>query len=313
MAAASSDQTDAVRRFARLFTARLGVLRKGLYGSRFSLAEARVLYEVANRQAPTAGAVAADLGIDPGYMSRICSGLARAKLLRRAKVAGDGRQRRLELTKTGAAAFAKIEAASRVEVAALLEPLAAPARRTLVEALAQAETVLDPRAAAAPRAFALRAPRPGDLGWIVHRHAAIYAAEYGWDAHFEADVAAIVAKFAAAHDPVCERCWIAEGAGAIVGAIVVVREDKATARLRLFYLEAEARGHGLARQLVETLLGFARQAGYRRIVLSTYANLTAARKLYEKFGFVRTAQSPKRHYGKKLVAEDWALDLCRGN
>jgi DNA-binding MarR family transcriptional regulator/L-amino acid N-acyltransferase YncA len=308
MAAASSDQTDAVRRFARLFTARLSVLRKGLYGSRFSLAEARVLYEVANRQAPTAGAVAADLGIDPGYMSRICSGLARAKLLRRAKVAGDGRQRRLELTKTGAAAFAKIETASRVEVAALLEPLAAPARRTLVDALAQAEAVLDPRAAAA-----LRAPRPGDLGWIVHRHAAIYAAEYGWDARFEADVAGIVAKFAAAHDPVCERCWIAEGAGAIVGAIVVVREDKATARLRLFYLEAEARGHGLARQMVETLLGFARQAGYRRIVLSTYANLTAARKLYEKFGFVRTAQSPKRHYGKKLVAEDWALDLCRGD
>ena len=310
MAAVSPDQTDALRRFARLFTARLGVLRKGLYGSRFSLAEARVLYEVANRQTPTAGAIAADLRIDPGYMSRICSGLARAKLLRRVKVAGDGRQRRLELTKTGTAAFAKIDAASRAEVAALLEPLEAPARRTLVAALAQAERILDPQATAAPRSFVLRPPRPGDLGWIVHRHGAIYAAEYGWDAHFEADVAAIVTNFAAKQDPACERCWIAEAAGTVVGAVVVVREDRKTARLRLFYLEAETRGSGLARQMVETLLAFARAAGYRRIVLSTYANLTAARRLYEKFGFVRTARSPKRHYGKKLVAEDWALDLA---
>ncbi len=310
MVAVSHTQTDAVRRFARLFTARLGVLRKGLYGSRLSLAEARVLYEVANRQAPTAGAIAADLGIDPGYMSRICSVLARAKLLRRAKVASDGRQRRLELTKMGAAAFAKIDAASRAEVAALLAPLAAPARRTLVDALAQAERVLDPQTGEPARSFVLRPPRPGDLGWVVHRHGAIYAAEYGWDAHFEADVAAIVTKFAAANDPACERCWIAESAGAIMGAVVVVREDATTARLRLFYLEAEARGLGLARQMVETLLAFAREAGYRRIVLSTYANLTAARKLYEKFGFVRTAHSPKRHYGKKLVAEDWALDLA---
>lgn len=310
MAVVSPDQTDAVRRFSRLFTARLGVLRKGLYGSRLSLAEARVLYEVANRQTPTAGALAADLGIDPGYMSRICSGLARAKLLRRAKVAGDGRQRRLELTKAGAAAFAKIDAASRAEVAALLEPIGASARRTLVDALAQAERILDPQTVAAPRSFVLRPPRPGDLGWIVHRHGAIYAAEYGWDAHFEADVAAIVTNFAASNDPACERCWIAEGAGGIVGAVVIVREDATTARLRLFYLEADARGHGLARKMVETLLAFARQVGYRRIVLSTYSNLTAARKLYEKFGFVRTAQSPKRHYGKKLVAEDWALDLA---
>jgi DNA-binding MarR family transcriptional regulator/RimJ/RimL family protein N-acetyltransferase len=309
MVAVSHVQTDAVRRFARLFTARLGVLRKGLYGSRFSLAEARVLYEVANRQAPTAGAIAADLGIDPGYMSRICSSLARAKLLRRAKVAGDGRQRRLELTKAGAAAFAKIDAASRAEVAAMLAPLEAPARRTLVEALAQAERILDPQATETPRSFVLRAPLPGDLGWIVHRHGAIYAAEYGWDARFEVDVAAIVTKFAASNDPSCERCWIAESAGAVVGAVVVVRENATTARLRLFYLEAEARGIGLARQMVETLLAFARQAGYRRIVLSTYASLTAARKLYEKFGFARTSQTPKRHYGKKLVAEDWALDI----
>ncbi len=309
MAAVSPDQTDALRRFARLFTARLGVLRKGLYGSRFSLAEARVLYEAATRPAPTAGAIAADLRIDPGYMSRICSGLARAKLLRRVRIAGDGRQRRLELTKTGAAAFAKIDAASRAEVAALLEPLDDPARRTLVDALAQAEQILDPRTAMLPRTFVLRAPRPGDLGWIVHRHGAIYAAEYGWDARFEADVAAIAAKFAAANDPACERCWIAEGAGAVLGAVVLVRENATTARLRLFYLEADARGHGLARQMVETVLAFAREARYRRIVLSTYANLTAARKLYEKFGFVRTAHSPKRHYGKKLVAEDWALDL----
>jgi DNA-binding MarR family transcriptional regulator/RimJ/RimL family protein N-acetyltransferase len=309
MATVSCDQTDALRRFARLFTARLGVLRKGLYGSHFSLAEARVLYEVAHRQAPTAGAIAADLGIDPGYMSRICSGLARAKLLRRTKVAGDGRQRRLELSKSGAAAFAKIEAASRAEVTGLLAPLSARARETLVEALAQAERVLDPQATAAPLGFVLRAPQPGDLGWIVHRHGAIYAAEYGWNAHFEADVAAIATKFATAHDPARERCWIADGAGSILGAVVLVREDRTTARLRLFYLEAAARGHGLAQQMVETLLAFAREAGYRRIVLSTYANLTAARRLYEKFGFKRTAHSPKRHYGKKLVAEDWALDL----
>jgi DNA-binding MarR family transcriptional regulator/ribosomal protein S18 acetylase RimI-like enzyme len=302
-------QAESIRSFARLFTAKLGVLRKDVYGSRLSLAQARVLYELATRTNPTAGAIASDLGIDPGYMSRICGGFAKAGLVRSAKVPGDRRQRRLELTPRGRAAFAKIDAASRAEVAALLAPLAPAARRNLVAALAQAQTLLEPSAKPPPQAFVLRDPKPGDFGWIVHRHAALYAAEYGWDAGFEADVAALVAKFTAAYDPRRERCWIAESSGSVVGAIVLARENDTTARLRLFYIEAEARGLGLARHMVETLLAFARAAGYRRIVLSTYANLLAARRLYEKFGFTCTKRTPKRQYGKALVAEEWALTL----
>ena len=293
---------DSVRRFVRLFTQRTGVLRKRLYGTRLSLVEARTLFELANRQTPTAAALCADLGVDPGYMSRILAGFQRQGWLRSARIADDLRQRALTLTPKGRAAFAKIEAASRAEIGALLEPLGPDRRQRLVGALATAETILD---APASEPFVLREPRPGDLGWIVSRHGALYAEEYGFDASFEGEVAAIVAKF----DPQHERCWIAERGGEIVGAILCAHDSPAQARLRVFYVEPSARGQGLAKLMVAKCLDFARRTGHRRIVLSTYSILAAARRLYVAAGFEQTASKRVRHFGKALVAEDWALDL----
>jgi len=297
---------DSVRRFVRLLTRRTGALRKHLYGSKFSLAEARALFEIAGRQAPTAGALCADLGVDPGYMSRILAGFQRRGLLRRAAVAGDRRRQALALTQKGKTAFAKIEAASRAEIGALLAPLGRDRRRRLVGALATAENILD---APASIPFVLRGPRPGDLGWIVSRHGALYAEEYGWDASFEGEVAAILAKFGQRRDAEHERCWIAERGGEIVGAILCMRDSPEQARLRTFYIERSARGQGLAKRMVAECVGFARRTGHRRIVLSTYSMLAAARKLYVAFGFEKTASIRVRHFGKDLVAEDWALEL----
>jgi DNA-binding MarR family transcriptional regulator/GNAT superfamily N-acetyltransferase len=300
---------DSFRRFVRLFTARAGVLRKRLYGTRLSLAETRVLFELANRTAPRAQSLCADLGIDPGYMSRILAGFGRAGWLRSAAAQGDRRARALALTQKGRAAFAAIEQTARAEIGALLEPLAANARGRLVGALATAEKILSPPPDLSREPFVLRAPRAGDLGWIVHRHGAIYAREYGFDDSFEGEVAAILAKFAARRDAAHERCWIAERDGEIVGAILCARESPDEARLRVFYLEASARGQGLAKRMVAECVDFARRMGYRRLVLSTYANLGAARKLYVAAGFAKTGRTRVRHFGKTLVAESWALEL----
>lgn len=300
---------DSFRRFVRLFTARVGVLRKRLYGTRLSLAEARVLFELANRPAPRAQSLCADLGIDPGYMSRILAGFERAGWVRSAAAPGDRRARALALTQKGRAAFAAIEKTSRAEIGGLLEPLAADTRHRLVGALATAERILATPPALSREPFVLRGPRAGDLGWIVHRHGAIYAREYGFDDSFEGEVAAILAKFAARRDAAHERCWIAERDGEIVGAILCVHDSADEARLRVFYLEASARGQGLAKRMVAECVEFARRTGHRRIVLSTYANLGAARKLYVAAGFAKTHSARVRHFGKALVAETWALDL----
>lgn len=302
------ERTHAVRRFSRFYTRRLGVLGEGLLDSSFSLTEARVLYELAHRDRPTATALGRDLGLDPGYLSRILRRFEEAGLLERARSEADARQSHLVLTPAGRAAFAPLDKASREQVGALLSRLTDADQRRLTDAMATIESLLGE--VEAPKApYTLRPHRPGDMGWIVHRHGALYAQEYGWGDTFEALVAEIAATFIKDFDPKRERCWIAEWDGEIVGSVLLVKQSDEVAKLRLLFVEPKARGLGIGRRFVEECIRFARDAGYRRITLWTNDVLHAARKIYADAGFRLVQTEPHRSFGHDLVGENWELEL----
>jgi DNA-binding MarR family transcriptional regulator/GNAT superfamily N-acetyltransferase len=298
----------AVRRFTRFYTQRIGVLQEGLLRSPFSLAQGRVLYELANRAQPTASELARDLGLDAGYLSRILRGFERQGLLRRTASKTDGRQNLLAITDKGRRAFAPLNARSREEIGAMLKPLSAGEQESLVGAMGTVERLMDAKPESrAP--YILRPPAPGDMGWVVSRHGALYADEYGFDEAFEALVAEIVAKFVQDFDGKRERCWIAERDGENVGSVFVVAQSATVAKLRLLLVEPKARGLGIGARLVDEVLRFARQAGYRKITLWTQSNLTAARAIYQKAGF-RLAKTERHHsFGQDLLGEYWERKL----
>jgi DNA-binding MarR family transcriptional regulator/N-acetylglutamate synthase-like GNAT family acetyltransferase len=298
----------AVRRFNRFYTRRIGVLQKGLLQSPFSLAEARVLYELAQRDQPTAAELGKELGLDAGYLSRMLHGFQRRGLIAKRRSATDGRQSHMALTADGRAAFDLLDAAARDQIGALLGELPAGGRSRLLQAMRTIETLLG--AASDPRVpYILRSHQPGDLGWIVHRHGALYAEEYGFDEEFEALVAEIVARFGRGHDVRRERCWIAERDGASVGSVLLVRQSDEVAKLRLLLVEPAARGLGIGRHLVEECERFARRAGYRRITLWTNSVLGAARRVYEKAGYRLVHQEAHHSFGQDLIGETWELAL----
>jgi DNA-binding MarR family transcriptional regulator/GNAT superfamily N-acetyltransferase len=299
-------RVTAVRRFSRFYTRRIGALQEGISQSRFSLAEARVLYELANRPAPTASEIIGALGLDPGYLSRILRRLERAGLVTRSQSPADRRRNALTLTDQGRAAFTPLNAAAADEVAGLLTGLPAPAQERLVGCMRQIESLLGEAPASAWR---LRPPAPGDIGWVVSRHGALYAAEYGFDARFEALVARVAGAFLAQHDPARERCWIAESDGVRLGSVFLVRESDEVARLRLLLVEPTARGLGLGKALTAECIGFSRQAGYRGITLWTNDVLTAARGIYRAAGFRLVRSTPHCDFGPSVVGEDWELSL----
>lgn len=300
----------AVRRFNRFYTRRIGVLRDGLLDSDFSLTEARVLYELSHRDGVTATGIARELGLDPGYLSRILRGFERGGLVSRMPSPADARQSILALTTEGRKAYAALDARSQAEVAAMVDALPADGRRRLTAAMRTVETVLDGRADGPPPIL-LRPHRPGDVGWIVHRHAVLYTGEYGWNAGFETLVAEIAARFLAGHDPSREICLIAELADSMAGSVMVVRDSDEVARLRLLLVEPDARGHGIGRRLVEESIRFARGAGYRALTLWTNDVLTAARRIYEAAGFRLVGEEPHSRFGPPMVGQTWDLELRR--
>jgi DNA-binding MarR family transcriptional regulator/GNAT superfamily N-acetyltransferase len=308
-------RVEAVRRFNRFYTRKIGVLGEGLLDSPYSLTQARVLYELAHRDQPTASDLVKDLGLDPGYLSRILRGFEKQGLLARAASAEDARQRHLSLTSLGRKTFAGLDSTTRQQITALLEPLSEPQQTRLERAMDQIEGVLgkgnaaDADAAPAAPDYILRPHRPGDMGWVMHRHAALYAEEYGWDESFEALVAEIVAGFIKNFDPTRERCWIAEREGQILGSIFLVQQSATIAKLRLLLVEPAARGLGLGQRLIDACLGFARDRGYLKVQLWTNSNLTAARHLYRKAGFQLVESEPHRSFGHDLVSETWELTL----
>jgi len=296
---------DAVRRFNRFYTRRIGVLRQGLLGSPYTLTEARLLYDLAQGGQATASALGRDLGLDLGYLSRLLQDLKRRGLVRARRAAHDGRQSFLTLTAKGRQAFSVLNSRSRDAMGAMLAPLPEHDRERLVGAMRTVEGLLSNKRGE----IALRSHRPGDLGWVVHRHGALYAEEYGWDERFEALVAGIVAKFAKHFDAARERCWIAEIDGERVGAVLVVKQSRSTAKLRLLIVEPGARGRGLGRRLVEECIAFARAKGYRKLVLWTQSNLAAARAIYKQCGFRRVRKERHSSFGYDLVGEFWQLAL----
>lgn len=305
-----ASQIEAVRRFNRFYTQRIGVLEEGLLESPFSLTEVRVMYELAHRRGISAGELAASLGLDKGYLSRILKRLQSRNWLARSVARDDARRHVLALTTAGRRAFAPLETRARRQVRAMLAPLGESRRRRVLDAMTRMQSDLA-GVADAEAPVMLRAHRPGDIGWVVQRHGEIYAQEYGWNEEFEALVADITAKFIRDLDPSHERCWIAERDGERLGCIFLVAQNRTTAKLRLLLVEPGARGLGLGRRLIDACIEFARAAGYRRIVLWTQSNLDAARHLYAAAGFRKTGEEAHRSFGHDLVAETWTLDLYR--
>lgn len=295
---------EAVRRFNRFYTRRIGVLQEGWLGSELSLTEGRVLYELAQGRA-SAAEIATELALDPGYLSRLLAGLERRSLVERRRSSEDGRRRDLALTEAGEAVFRRIDEQARHDIGAMLEHLPGPRRRGVVTAMGAIEEALD---GAAP-AWTLRPHTPGDMGWVVERHGALYAQEYGWDGRFEALCARIVADFLETLDPMRERCWIAERAGERLGCVFLVKKDREVARLRLLLVEPPARGLGVGRGLVDACIGFAREAGYRRITLWTNDVLVSARRIYEAAGFRLVAEERHTTFGPELTGQTWELEL----
>jgi DNA-binding MarR family transcriptional regulator/GNAT superfamily N-acetyltransferase len=302
-------RVQAVRSFNRFYTKQIGVLQQGWLGSPFSLPEARVLYELAHHDQPTATDVGKELGLDAGYLSRMLRSLDQRGFVRRTRSNVDGRRAHLSLTREGQAAFARLDEQTHDDVASRLRKLSAADQRRLVSAMHVIEGLLGARPNV-PTSYVLRPPQPGDLGWIVHRQGFLYAEEWRYNEEFEALAADIVAEYVRHLRPSKERCWIAEKDGEVVGSVFLVRKSNAVAKLRLLYVEPSARGLGIGSRLIDECVRFARQAGYRKITLWTQSELGAARHLYKKAGFKLTARKAHDSFGRKgLVAETWDLVL----
>lgn len=309
MATALPARVSALRRFNRFYTRAIGVLQEAWLGGPFSLTECRILYEIAHSEKPTATIVRNRLDLDPGYLSRILSSFEKRGLIEKTPSATDGRQAFLTLTPEGRRQFAPLEDRTVEQVSGMLEKLSENQQRQLISAAETIEQLLAPEAKrpASGVSYLLRPHQSGDMGWIVHRQGVLYAQEYGYNEHFEALVAEIVAKFIQHFDPKRERSWIAERDNEIVGSVFLVAQSKTVAKLRLLYVEPAARGLGIGSRLVRECVRFARQAGYKKMVLWTQSDLDAARHIYKKAGFGVIEKRPHHSFSKDLVAETWEL------
>ncbi len=302
------EDTVLFRRFNRFYTQQIGLLSQGLLKTRFPLIQARVLYELAQQNQTTASALVSKLDIDPGYLSRILSAFERDRLLRKQRSASDFRQRILTLTKKGQRSFAELDERSRRDAEKILQDLTAEDRHRLLHAMQTIESILD-TGPNRPASFLLRPYRPGDIGWIIHRHGAIYAEEYDFDETFEALVAEILVKFIRDHHPKREGLWIAEQEGERIGSVMIVDAGNQTAQLRLLIVEPKARGQNVGKRLIDECIIFSKRNRYRKIKLWTQSNLLEARHLYMKAGFKMVSESPHQSFGQNLTAEIWELSL----
>jgi len=294
-----------IRGFNRFYTHQIGVLQEHLLQSDFSLTEIRVMYELSSRGDLTSADLCQMLGLDAGYLSRLISGFEKKGLIQKVRSTSDARAVQLHLSDLGRSVLAPLEQKTQQEVVALLQALPEQQQRQLTGAMQRIQSLLQ----GTTPSYLLRDPQPGDMGLVVQQQSALYAREYSWNWEFEALVAEIVAKYLREFDPTCERCWIAEKDGEVVGSVFVVRHDETTAKLRMLYVDASARGMGIGQRLVEECLRFARHAGYKSMLLWTVDALTDARKLYQKAGFSLVEEEATVSFGKSLVSETWAREL----
>lgn len=303
-------QIAAVRRFNRFFTRHLGVLQERLLHSPYSLTESRIIYEIATRDQVIAADLSRDLGLDAGYLSRILDRLQQKDILEKVPSDVDGRRRWLCLTKSGQAAFALLDSKSREEISRVLGQLSTHDQACLLKSMRTIEQLLgehEPKDAV--QSYLLRGHEPGDMGAIIQLHGRQYAEEFGWNEEFEALVAQICADFLRGYDPDKERCWIAEMDGQVVGSVFVVQGGEDVAKLRLLIVDRKARGLGLGTRLVDECIRFARQKGYKKMVLWTNSVLVSARRIYQKAGFHLVDSEPHHSFGHDLVGETWEMYL----
>ncbi|MGB7644261.1 MAG: helix-turn-helix domain-containing GNAT family N-acetyltransferase [Pseudomonas fluorescens] len=305
MATPLVERAAIIRGFNRFYTHQIGVLQEHLLQSDYSLTEIRVMYELSSRGDLTSADLCQMLGLDPGYLSRLISGFEKQGLIQKVRSVTDARAVQLHLSDLGRTVLAPLEQKTQQEVIALLEALPEQQQRQLTGAMQRIQSLLQGTAPS----YLLRDPQPGDMGLVVQQQSALYAREYNWNWEFEALVAEIVAKYLREFDPASERCWIAEKDGDVVGSVFVVRHDATTAKLRMLYVDASARGMGIGQRLVDECLRFARHAGYQRMMLWTVNTLIDARKLYQKAGFTLEEEEPTVSFGKALISETWARDL----
>ena len=300
---------EAMRRFSRFYTRRIGVLHEGYNGSEFSLTEARIIYEFAHREAATASDLVKSLELNPGYLSRILKSFEERGLIARQASPEDARQQLIRLTESGERKFAGLNARSRSDMLRLLGDLTPQQQKRLIVAMSEIETLLS----AEPERdvpYILRPHQPGDIGWAVQQHGLLYAEQYGWDESFEALAAEVGAKFLRDFDPKWERGWIAEKDGENVGCVFLVKQSEEVAKLRMLLVHPKARGLGIGKRLVEECIRFARMKGYRKITLWTNDILTTARHIYQRTGFKLVAEERHFSFGHHMVGETWELDLA---
>ncbi len=297
-----------IRNFNRMYTIRIGLLNKGLLRTRFSLSQARVVFELAQQENTNSSEIAQKLGMDPGYLSRIISAFQKEGLITKERSSKDSRQWVINLTAKGKKEFQNLNSRSNEEIREMIEHLSNEDQHRLVNAMYTIDKILHPESNQSPF-FLIRQHRAGDIGWIVHRHGVIYSEEYGWDETFEALTAEILAEFIQDYNPKRERIWIAEQDGEKVGSVMIVDSGNQVAKLRLFLVESKARGRGIGKKLIEECIEFSKQNGYKKITLWTQSNLMAARHLYSKYGFELVEEEPTTMFGYELISEIWELKL----
>lgn len=299
---------EAVRRFNRFYTQKIGVLTDHMHNTPFTLTEARLLFEIGSREPVSASRLTEELGIDPGYLSRLLASFESQRLILRSSPANDRRKRISELAPKGKAVFRTLVDRARDDVRVLLDSLSDEKQSRVVRAMTTIRETLNANHNGSAGVMT-RTHRSGDIGWIIERHGAIYYQEHGWDQTFETLVARILTELVDSFEEEKDRIWIAEIDGERVGCILAARADDEIVRLRLFLVEPWARGRGVGKRLIQDFLSFARSAGYRKAVLWTNSNLESARHLYEKFGFIKVAEEVHHSFGHDLVGENWELTL----
>ena len=304
-----SAKIEAVRHFNRFYTKQIGALNEGLLESPFSLTEARVIYELANRKKATATELGNELGLDAGYLSRTVRDFEKRKLVRKEPSEKDARQSILSLTARGQKEFENLNQLSSNQIEEVLNDLSSVEQARLLAAMKTIEELLGAQPKEEKFSYILRPPQAGDMGWVVQSNGALYAQEYGWDESYEALVAQIVADFVKSYDPKKERCWIAEKDGENVGSVFLVKKSETVAKLRLLIVDPKARGLGIGKRLVDECTRFARLAGYKKITLWTNSVLLAARGIYQKAGYELVESETHHSFGKDLVGETWELQL----